>query len=232
MEEIDQNFNHLKIHTQYSICEGAIKIDDLKNFCKENKIPVICFPKGIGKKYNDFNNARDRVINMGIPVPEDDFSPLRGGMPKQLLTRTTSAQSLTSAPLATNFSKFTRSSSFSALRRLPVQTPRQCRPSLGGLAQVAAGRLPKNDGVPFIDLDLKDTQKEITEIYQELSYEDLTNVLNEWLNPDEETTETSTEEPKKPVNEFDQKLAEDKAKKESASKVQDASQQFDDLFNN
>ncbi len=32
------NFNHLKIHTQYSICEGAIKIDDLKDFSKENKI--------------------------------------------------------------------------------------------------------------------------------------------------------------------------------------------------
>ena len=24
-----QNFNHLKIHSQFSICEGAIKIDDL-----------------------------------------------------------------------------------------------------------------------------------------------------------------------------------------------------------
>jgi DNA polymerase-3 subunit alpha len=33
-----QNFNHLKIHTQYSICEGAIKIDNLKDFCKEKKI--------------------------------------------------------------------------------------------------------------------------------------------------------------------------------------------------
>ena len=31
-------FNHLKIHTQFSICEGAIKIDDLKDYCKENKI--------------------------------------------------------------------------------------------------------------------------------------------------------------------------------------------------
>ena len=81
---------------------------------------------------------------------------------------------------------------------------------------------------------VKETQKEITDIYSELSYEELTDVLNEWLNPDEESTEkeTSTEEPKKPVNEFDKKLAEDKAKKESASKVQDASQQFDDLFNN
>ena len=41
MLENNQNFNHLKIHTQYSICEGAIKIEDLKNFCKENKIKSI-----------------------------------------------------------------------------------------------------------------------------------------------------------------------------------------------
>ena len=36
----NQKFNHLKIHTQYSICEGAIKIDKLKDFiiksCKLN----------------------------------------------------------------------------------------------------------------------------------------------------------------------------------------------------
>ena len=32
------NFNHLKVHTQYSICEGAIKLEDLKDFCKENKL--------------------------------------------------------------------------------------------------------------------------------------------------------------------------------------------------
>ena len=37
-ESQSQNFNHLKIHTQYSICEGAIKIDQLKDFCKKNKI--------------------------------------------------------------------------------------------------------------------------------------------------------------------------------------------------
>ncbi|MBD1139133.1 DNA polymerase III subunit alpha, partial [Pelagibacterales bacterium SAG-MED46] len=33
-----QNFNHLKIHTQYSICEGTVKIDDLQDFSKSNKI--------------------------------------------------------------------------------------------------------------------------------------------------------------------------------------------------
>jgi len=41
MQESNQNFNHLKIHTQYSICEGAIKIEDLKNYCKKNKIKSI-----------------------------------------------------------------------------------------------------------------------------------------------------------------------------------------------
>jgi len=37
-ESLTQNFNHLKIHTQYSICEGAIKIDDLQEYSKSNKI--------------------------------------------------------------------------------------------------------------------------------------------------------------------------------------------------
>ncbi len=36
-----QNYNHLKIHSQYSICEGAIKIDDLKDFSKDNKVRSI-----------------------------------------------------------------------------------------------------------------------------------------------------------------------------------------------
>ena len=40
-ESNNQKFNHLKIHTQYSICEGAIKIDKLKDFCKEKKIPCL-----------------------------------------------------------------------------------------------------------------------------------------------------------------------------------------------
>ena len=38
LESKFKNFNHLKVHTQYSICEGAIKIDDLKEYSKVNKI--------------------------------------------------------------------------------------------------------------------------------------------------------------------------------------------------
>ena len=37
-ESNSENFNHLKIHSQYSICEGAVKIDDLQDFAKSNKI--------------------------------------------------------------------------------------------------------------------------------------------------------------------------------------------------
>ena len=38
LESNNKNFNHLKIHSQYSICEGAIKIDELKERAKELKI--------------------------------------------------------------------------------------------------------------------------------------------------------------------------------------------------
>ncbi len=37
-ESNNRTFNQFKIHTQYSICEGAVKIDQLKDFCKKNKI--------------------------------------------------------------------------------------------------------------------------------------------------------------------------------------------------
>ena len=39
-ESNNYKFNHLKVHTQYSICEGSIKIDVLKDFCKEKKIAI------------------------------------------------------------------------------------------------------------------------------------------------------------------------------------------------
>jgi len=44
----NQKFNHLKIHTEYSICEGAIKIDDFSKFCKEKKIKSV----GLSDSYN------------------------------------------------------------------------------------------------------------------------------------------------------------------------------------
>ena len=34
-------FNHIKVHSQYSICEGALKIDELSNFCKKRKIKAL-----------------------------------------------------------------------------------------------------------------------------------------------------------------------------------------------
>ena len=34
----NKHFTHFKVHTQYSICEGAVKIESLKDFCKENKL--------------------------------------------------------------------------------------------------------------------------------------------------------------------------------------------------
>jgi len=37
-EVINKEFTHLKIHTQYSICEGALRTIDLAKYCKDNKI--------------------------------------------------------------------------------------------------------------------------------------------------------------------------------------------------
>ncbi len=41
-------FTNFKVHTQYSICEGAIKIEDLAEYCKDNKVKAI----GISDSYN------------------------------------------------------------------------------------------------------------------------------------------------------------------------------------
>ena len=48
MLDHNKEFNNLKIHTQYSICEGAIKIDDLAQHCKLNKIKAV----GLADSYN------------------------------------------------------------------------------------------------------------------------------------------------------------------------------------
>jgi hypothetical protein len=61
------------------------------------------------------------------------------------------------------------------------------------------------------------TQQDIREIYQELSYDDLTEVLNEWLNPsDEEESESKPETVSSEVQ---------------SAKVSDTSEAFDELFN-
>ncbi len=44
----EKTFNNFKIHTQYSICEGAIKIDELAEYCKLNKVKAL----GLADSYN------------------------------------------------------------------------------------------------------------------------------------------------------------------------------------
>ena len=58
----DKSFNNIKVHTQYSICEGAIKIDELAEYCKINKIKSI----GLADSYNlcgalEFSEKLSRV---------------------------------------------------------------------------------------------------------------------------------------------------------------------------
>ena len=43
-----KSFNQIKIHSQYSICEGALKIESLKEYCKKNKIQSV----GLSDTYN------------------------------------------------------------------------------------------------------------------------------------------------------------------------------------
>ncbi len=76
---------------------------------------------------------------------------------------------------------------------------------------------PISDEPSVLEL-VKTSQKDITEIYQEQSYEDLTNVLNEWLNPSEDSTEETTQDSVS-TSELE------------TSKVKDTSEAFDELFN-
>ena len=68
-------------------------------------------------------------------------------------------------------------------------------------------------------LEVVKTQQDIKEIYQELSYDDLTEVLNEWLNPSEDSTEEETQE------------TTSSSEISSAKKVSNTSEAFDELFN-
>ncbi len=72
---------------------------------------------------------------------------------------------------------------------------------------------------PTVLEKVKTSQKDITEIYQEQSYEDLTNVLNEWLNPREDSTEEEVKQESVSTSDL------------GTSKVKDTSEAFDELFN-
>ena len=76
---------------------------------------------------------------------------------------------------------------------------------------------PISDEPSVLEL-VKTSQKDITDIYQEQSYDDLTNVLNEWLNPSDDATEEATQE-KVETSDL------------QTSKVKDTSEAFDELFN-
>ena len=85
--------------------------------------------------------------------------------------------------------------------------------------RVKPNQTPISDD-PTILEKVKSSQKDIRDIYQEQSYEDLTNVLNEWLNPsDDSSSEEST-----PQQATDTSTMETK-------KVKDTSEAFDELFN-
>jgi DNA polymerase III subunit alpha len=48
MENLNNEFCNFKIHSQYSICQGAVKIDELAKYCKENKIKSV----GLSDNFN------------------------------------------------------------------------------------------------------------------------------------------------------------------------------------
>ena len=69
--------------------------------------------------------------------------------------------------------------------------------------------------------NILENQKDITEVYQELSYDELSEALNNWLTPDnEESTEESKEE-SVPASTL----------KTAVSSTENVSDAFDDLFN-
>ena len=70
--------------------------------------------------------------------------------------------------------------------------------------------------------NILDNQKDITEVYQELSYDELSEALNTWLTPEnEEGTEESNKEESVPASTL----------KTAVSTTENVSDAFDDLFN-
>ena len=85
--------------------------------------------------------------------------------------------------------------------------------------RVKPNQTPVSDDPELLELVKK--QQDIRDIYQEQSYDDLTEVLNEWLNPDEsESSEEESEEKTVSTSQLSE-----------TSKVSNTSDAFDDLFN-
>ncbi len=93
-------------------------------------------------------------------------------------------------------------------------------PDYGDITDPVNGRDVVSDD-PTILEKVKSSQKDIRDIYQEQSYEDLTNVLNEWLNPSEDSSTESTP----------QQATETSTSTMETKKVKDTSEAFDELFN-
>ena len=94
---------------------------------------------------------------------------------------------------------------------------------MGGFVRRIVGRAKPNQ-TPISDepsvLELvKTSQKDITDIYQEQSYEELTGILNAWLNPNDEEKEEKSAPSTVATSDL------------GTSKVKDTSEAFDELFN-
>ena len=79
-EVIKNDFTHLKIHTQYSICEGALRTTDLAKYCKEKKIEgktLIAINSGSNINFDRLSHIVERVqigekkeILLSVVIPE------------------------------------------------------------------------------------------------------------------------------------------------------------------
>ena len=85
--------------------------------------------------------------------------------------------------------------------------------------RVKPNQTPISDDPTVLEVVKK--QQDITEIYQELSYDDMTEILNEWLNPKEDAKEEES------TTKVDTVVSSELEK----SKVSNTSDAFDDLFN-
>ena len=68
MEKNENQFNNFKIHTQYSICEGAIKIDEIKELSSSS-------PKTLATVIENWlsEDAPDEAVEEPTKEAEDEL---------------------------------------------------------------------------------------------------------------------------------------------------------------